>query len=56
VIDDLVDSGATAEVVREMFPKALFATVYAKPQGKALTQTFVREFPQDCWLVFPWDQ
>ncbi|MDO5706311.1 MAG: xanthine phosphoribosyltransferase, partial [Paracoccus sp. (in: a-proteobacteria)] len=31
VIDDLVDSGRTLELVRQMYPKAHFGTVYAKP-------------------------
>ena len=35
VVDDLVDTGATAKVVREMLPKAHIATVYAKPLGPA---------------------
>ena len=35
IIDDLVDTGATARVVREILPKAHFATVYAKPAGAA---------------------
>ena len=30
IIDDLVDTGNTARIVREMLPKAHFATVYAK--------------------------
>ncbi|MEM7565636.1 MAG: xanthine phosphoribosyltransferase, partial [Pseudomonadota bacterium] len=33
VIDDLVDTGKTAKVVRDMLPEAHFATVYAKPMG-----------------------
>ena len=33
IVDDLVDTGATAKVVREMLPRAHFATVYAKPLG-----------------------
>ena len=28
IVDDLVDTGATARIVREMLPKAHFATVY----------------------------
>ena len=32
IIDDLVDSGKTLEVVRALYPKAHFATVYAKPK------------------------
>ena len=35
IVDDLVDTGKTAAIVREMLPKAHFATVYAKPQGPA---------------------
>ena len=35
VIDDLVDTGKTLELVRRLYPKAHFATVYAKPQGEA---------------------
>ena len=33
IIDDLVDSGKTLELVRKLYPKAHFATVYAKPEG-----------------------
>ena len=35
IVDDLVDTGATAKVVREMLPRAHFAAVYAKPLGTA---------------------
>ena len=55
VVDDLVDTGATARLVREMLPKAHFATVYAKPLGRPLVDTFVTEVSQDTWIYFPWD-
>jgi xanthine phosphoribosyltransferase len=55
VIDDLTDTGATAKVVRAMLPNAHFATVYAKPQGVPLIDTFVTEVSQDTWIYFPWD-
>ncbi len=55
VLDDLVDTGTTARVVRGMLPKAHFATVYAKPAGKPLVDTFVTEVSQDTWILFPWD-
>ncbi|MDQ1078922.1 xanthine phosphoribosyltransferase [Pseudoroseomonas cervicalis] len=55
VLDDLVDTGTTAKVVRGMLPKAHFATVYAKPAGKPLVDTFVTEVSQDTWILFPWD-
>jgi xanthine phosphoribosyltransferase len=55
IIDDLVDTGATARVVREMAPEAHFATVYAKPAGRPLVDTFITEVSQDTWILFPWD-
>jgi xanthine phosphoribosyltransferase len=55
IIDDLVDTGETARVVREMLPRAHFSTVYAKPAGRPLVDTFVTEVSQDTWILFPWD-
>lgn len=55
VVDDLVDTGTTARLVRAILPKAHFATVYAKPAGKPLVDTFVTEVSQDTWILFPWD-
>ncbi len=34
IIDDLVDTGKTLEVVRAQMPNAHVATVYAKPKGR----------------------
>ncbi len=55
IVDDLVDTGNTARVAREILPKAIFACVYAKPAGKPFTDFYSREFDQDVWLHFPWD-
>ena len=55
IIDDLVDSGKTLEVVRALYPKAHFATVYAKPKGRPQVDTFITEVSQDTWIFFPWD-
>jgi xanthine phosphoribosyltransferase len=55
IIDDLVDTGRTAELLRRLFPKAHMATVYAKPLGKPLVDTFITEVSQDTWIYFPWD-
>ena len=55
IVDDLVDTGRTAQAVRDLFPKAHFATVYAKPAGRPLVDTFVTEVSQDTWIAFPWD-
>jgi xanthine phosphoribosyltransferase len=55
VLDDLVDTGTTLRVVRTLLPKAHYATVYAKPAGKPLVDSFVTEVSQDTWILFPWD-
>ena len=55
LIDDLVDTGTTAQEARTILPKAHFATVYAKPQGLPHVDTFTHEVSQDVWVFFPWD-
>ena len=55
IIDDLVDTGNTGRIIRDMLPKAHFATLYSKPAGKALVDTFITEVSQDTWILFPWD-
>jgi adenine/guanine phosphoribosyltransferase-like PRPP-binding protein len=55
LVDDLVDTGKTANAVRELIPKAHFATIYAKPAGRPLVDTFMTEVSQDTWILFPWD-
>lgn len=55
IVDDLVDTGATARVVRAILPGAHFACIYAKPAGRDTVDTFVTEVSQDTWILFPWD-
>jgi xanthine phosphoribosyltransferase len=55
IVDDLVDTGKTAKIVRELLPRAHFATVYAKPMGRPMVDTFITEVSQDTWIFFPWD-
>lgn len=55
LVDDLVDTGRTAKVVKQLVPKAHFATIYAKPAGRPLVDTYITEVSQDTWILFPWD-
>lgn len=55
IVDDLVDTGRTVAAVREMLPDAHYATVYAKPEGRPLVDTFITEVSQDTWIYLPWD-
>ncbi|MEL7114294.1 MAG: xanthine phosphoribosyltransferase [Pseudomonadota bacterium] len=55
IIDDLVDSGKTLELIRSLYPKAHYACVYAKPKGEPMVDTFITGVSQDTWIFFPWD-
>jgi xanthine phosphoribosyltransferase len=55
IVDDLVDSGKTLELIRGLYPRAHFATVYAKPHGKPMVDSYITEVSQDTWIFFPWD-
>lgn len=55
VVDDLVDTGTTLRVVRSLLPRARYACLYAKPDGRDAADIFVTEVSQDTWILFPWD-
>ena len=55
LIDDMVDTGKTAKVARELLPNAYFAVIYAKPLGEDQVDHFVTKIPQETWIHFPWD-
>jgi xanthine phosphoribosyltransferase len=55
IIDDLVDTGTTAKLVRHLLPRAYFACLYAKPAGAGIADTYIIDVPQDTWILFPWD-
>jgi xanthine phosphoribosyltransferase len=55
VIDDLVDTGATARFIKDLLPNCTLATVYAKPKGQHIPDFYEKEVPQETWVFFPWD-
>jgi hypothetical protein len=55
VVDDIVDTGRTAQVLRKLMPKAHFAAIYAKPLGRALVDTYVTEVSPGHLDLFPWE-
>jgi xanthine phosphoribosyltransferase len=55
VVDDLVDSGNTAKVIRELYPKAKLITIFAKPNGESMVDDFEVSISQDTWIEQPWD-
>lgn len=55
VIDDLADTGNTFRTIRKLLPKATYACLYVKPEGKTTADHYVQEFSQDTWIYFPWE-
>jgi len=55
VVDDLVDSGRTLRFLRQILPKAYYATIYAKPDGEDAVDEFVSRIDQNVWVYFPWE-
>lgn len=56
VVDDLVDTGKTLAIVRELLPQAHVAAIYAKPAGEKMADTFLSKVDQNCWVFFPWEE
>jgi xanthine phosphoribosyltransferase len=54
IVDDVADTGTTAEVVRQFYPKATIVTLSAKPVGRDKVDRYSILVPQDTWIVFPW--
>jgi len=56
VVDDLIDTGKTAEIIRAHYPKATFVTTYAKTHGKAFVDHYSIETTSNQWILLPWDE
>ncbi|QIQ21376.1 xanthine phosphoribosyltransferase [Zophobihabitans entericus] len=55
VVDDLVDTGGTAQTIRDLYPQARFVTIFAKPEGQPLVDDYEVDIAQDTWIEQPWD-
>lgn len=56
VVDDLVDSGSTFAAIRDLLPHAEYAACFAKPGSPTGGVHIGQRFPDDAWLVFPWER
>ncbi len=55
VVDDLADTGKTLQLVKKMLPAAIITTLYVKPAGQKLPNTYLKAFKQTDWVIFPWE-
>ena len=54
-IDDMVDTGQSAKLIKRRYPKARLAVVYAKSDGITQCDVYAKDMEQDVWLTFPWE-
>ena len=55
MVDDLVDTGRTAEALRKLLPKRISRLCMPSRSGAPWLDTFVTQVSQDTWIYFPWD-
>ena len=55
ILDDLVDTGGTFRELRKLWPNALYAAIYSKPEGEGTVDMRLLQAPQNSWVIFPWD-
>ena len=59
IVDDVADSGQTLDVVSRGIKKhgeeVETLTLMYKPQSKHTPTFYVREVPDDVWIIFPWE-
>jgi len=55
IVDDLVDTGKTFDIIRKIYPNAHYVSIYAKPKGRGKSDIFMIEVPQETWIVLPWE-
>ncbi|MGV3278797.1 phosphoribosyltransferase family protein [Rickettsiales bacterium LUAb2] len=57
VIDDVIDSGATYDYIRELLPKADFSCLYNKSDNPEYQKLIIyaKAYSKDTWIEFPWE-
>ncbi|MEK9673275.1 MAG: xanthine phosphoribosyltransferase [Rhodospirillaceae bacterium] len=55
VVDDIVDSGRTAQAARGLLPEAAIVTLYSKPGATKFVDLYLHLARDDQWVHFPWD-
>ncbi len=55
VVEDIVDTGATGKIIRDILPNSYFVSIFAKPEGMKNADHAMIKVAQDTWIDFPWD-
>ncbi len=55
VVDDLIETGKTFQIAKQMMPNATFSCLYSKTERSIIIDYFVKKYDPNRWLVFPWE-
>ena len=55
-VDDLADTGDTIRFIQDHYNLAKTATLYTKPKSLIKPDFSIKEYNDDQWLVFPWEE
>ena len=56
VIDELVDTGKTADYIMNQLPLAKLFAVYTKIPNHKSISFYIKEFDKNLWLCLPWEK
>lgn len=55
VVDEIVDTGYTFRMIRNVLPYVYYVALYTKPKGFEFADLIGVKIIQDTWLHFPWE-
>ncbi len=56
IIDELVDTGSTSQLIRSRLPHAYFFAVYTKLISSEILDGYISYFDPSVWIYFPWEK
>jgi xanthine phosphoribosyltransferase len=55
IVDDIVDTGDTFKMIREVLPDATYVALCTKLDNPGIVDYYGFPMPQSDWIVFPWE-
>jgi hypoxanthine phosphoribosyltransferase len=55
VVDDIVDSGATLNAMKRLYPNTHFLSIYVK-ESATTPEYYYEKIRDEQWMVFPWEK
>ena len=55
IVDDIVDTGKTAERVMGLYPNGKLLTIFKKPEPSIKPDYWLILIEEEEWVIFPWE-